>query len=195
MNSLTSRTTSLCEALLLAGVLLFPQGAGKLSRPQKTVPHVSIGAAAARPEDVSTIDGIIKAYYEVVSGPAGQPRQWDRDATLYIPNVRFVIVSEDATGKTTAESMTHQEFVDMSEAAMGGKAFYEHEIHRITQRAGNIAHVFSTAERSSSPDGKAEGRGIDSIELFWDGKRWWITGANLWDVNTVKHPLPQEFLP
>ena len=78
----------------------------------------TIGHVAPRPEDVSTIDGMIKAYYEVVSGPAGQPRQWDRDATLYIPNVRFIIVSEDATGKTTAESMTHQEFVDTSECLL-----------------------------------------------------------------------------
>ena len=179
---------------MLSGVLL-PQIVGKLFNPQKPVPHISIGKAAPLPEDVLTIDGMIKAYYEVVSGPAGQPRQWDRDATLYIPNVRFVIVSEDAIGKTTVESMTHQEFVDSSEAAMGGKAFYEHEVHRITHRAGNIAHVFSTAERSSSPDGKAEGRGIDSLELFWDGKRWWITSANLWDLNTTKHPVPAEFLP
>ena len=187
--------TTLLGALLLTRVLLFPQSAGKSADPQKPVPHVSIGKVAPRPEDVSTIDGMIKAYYEIVSGPAGQPRQWDRDATLYIPNVRFVIISEDATGKATAESMTHQEFVDTSEASIGGKAFYEHEVHRITQRAGNIAHVFSTAERSSSPDGKVEGRGIDSLELFWDGKRWWITAANLWDINTTKHPLPPEFLP
>jgi hypothetical protein len=189
------RTTTMLAGLILSGVLLFPQSAGKQSDPQKPIPHISIGIASPRPEDVSTIDGMIKAYYEVVSGPAGQPRQWARDATLYIPNVRFVILSEDATGKTTAQSTTHQEFVDMSEASMGGKAFYEHEVHRITQRAGNVAHVFSTAERSSSPDGKVEGRGIDSIELFWDGKRWWITGANLWDLNTTKHPLPAEFLP
>ena len=187
--------TTLLGALLLTSALLFPQSAGKSADPQKPVPHVSIGKVAPRPEDVSTIDGMIKAYYEIVSGPAGQPRQWDRDATLYIPNVRFVIISEDATGKATAESMTHQEFVDSSEASIGGKAFYEHEVHRITQRAGNIAHVFSTAERSSSPEGKAEGRSIDSLELFWDGKRWWITGANLWDINTAKHPLPPEFLP
>jgi hypothetical protein len=189
------RTTTVLAGLMLTAVLLFPQSAGKQPDPQKPIPHISIGIASPRPEDVSTIDGMIKAYYEVVSGPAGQRRQWDRDATLYIPNVRFVILSEDATGKTTAQSMTHQEFVDMSQASMGGKAFYEHEVHRITQRAGNVVHVFSTAERSSSPDGKVEGRGIDSIELFWDGKRWWITGANLWDLNTTKHPLPAEFLP
>jgi len=195
VNFFMFRITTLLGALMLTGVLLFPQDAGNPAGPKKSVPHVTIGKAAPRPEDVSTIDGMIKAYYEVVSGPAGQPRQWDRDATLYIPNVRFVIVSEDAVGKTTAVSMSHQEFVDMSEASTGGKAFYEREIHRITQRAGNIAHVFSTAERSSSPDGKVEGRGIDSIELFWDGKRWWIAGANLWDLNTTKHPLPAEFLP
>jgi hypothetical protein len=189
------RITTPLGVLMLTGVLLFPQAASKHSDPRKPIPHISIGKATPRPEDVSTIDGMIKAYYEVVSGPAGQPRQWDRDATLYIPDVRFVVISEDVTGKTTAESMTHQEFVDSSEASIGGKAFYEHEIHRITHRAGNIAHVLSTAERSSSPDGKVEGRSIDSIELFWDGKRWWITGATLWDINTNKHPLPAEFLP
>jgi hypothetical protein len=180
---------------MLPGVLLFPQTVGQQSVPSKPIPHVSIPIIQPRIEDVSTIDGMIKAYYEVVSGPAGQPRQWDRDATLYIPKVRFVIISEDVTGKATARSMTHQEFVDSSEASLNGKAFYEREVHRVTQRAGNIAHVFSTAERSSSPDGKVEGRGIDSIELFWDGKRWWITGANLWDMNTGKHPIPPEFLP
>ena len=189
------RTICFLAAAVFTGVLLFPQQVEKPRVGKKSLPHVTIGKAVPRPEDVSTIDGMIKAYYEVVSGPAGQPRQWDRDATLYIRNVRFVIISEDATGKTTAESMTHQEFVDTSDASLVGKAFYEHEVHRITQRVGNIAHVFSTAERSSSPDGTVEGRSIDSIELYWDGKRWWITGANLWDINTAKHPIPGEFLP
>jgi len=189
------RTICFLAAAVFTGVLLFPQQVEKPRVGKKSLPHVTIGKAVPRPEDVSTIDGMIKAYYEVVSGPASQPRQWDRDATLYIRNVRFVIISEDATGKTTAESMTHQEFVDTSDASLVGKAFYEHEVHRITQRVGNIAHVFSTAERSSSPDGTVEGRSIDSIELYWDGKRWWITGANLWDINTAKHPIPGEFLP
>jgi hypothetical protein len=189
------RTTCFLAAAVFTGFLLFPQQVEKPRVGKKSIPHVTIGKTAPRPEDVSTIDGMIKAYYEVVSGPAGQPRQWDRDATLYIRNVRFIIISEDATGKTTAESMTHQEFVDSSDASLVGKAFYEHEVHRITQRAGNIAHVFSTAERSSSPDGTIEGQSIDSIELYWDGKRWWITAANLWDINTAKHPIPGEFLP
>jgi hypothetical protein len=189
------RTTSLLGAALATGVLLFPQMAGKPPASHKHLPHVPIASVAPRPEDVSTIDGIIKAYFDVISGPAGQPRQWGRDATLYIPNVRFVIISDDAEGRTTARSMTHTEFVDMSEASLSGKSFYEHEVHRITERVGNIAHVFCTAERSSSLDGPVEGRGIDSLELFWDGSRWWITGANIWDLNASKHPLPADFLP
>lgn len=189
------RTTSLLGAAILAGVLLFPQSAGKPSEPQKPVPHVSIAKIPARAEDVSTLDGIIKAYYDVISGPADQPRQWNRDATLYIPNVRFVIIHEDAAGKTTAESMTHQQFVDTSEASLSGKPFYEHEVHRITHRAGSVAHLLSTSEHMSSPTGPVQGSSVDSLELFFDGKRWWISNASIWDVASPKHPLPAEFLP
>jgi hypothetical protein len=189
------RTSSLLGVALATSVLLFPQTTGKIPASQKHLPHVPISGVAPRPEDVSTIDGMVKAYYEVVSGPAGQPRQWGRDATLYIPNVRFIILSEDAEGKTTFRSMTHPEFVDISEAGLNGKAFYEREIHRVTNRIGNVAHILSTAEHMSNPDGPVEGRSIDSLELFFDGSRWWITNANIWDINGTKHPLPAEFLP
>jgi hypothetical protein len=199
MSMFMLRTGNFAVAALVAGLLLFPQDAGKspsVSITRQAPPtHVAIAKIAPRTEDVSTIDGMIKAYYEIVSGPAGQPRQWDRDATLYIPGVRFVIISEDAEGKATAQSMTHQQFVDSSETSMKGKAFYEHEIHRVTNRVGNIAHVLSTGEHTSSPNGPVEGRGIDSLELFWDGQRWWIAGANLWEINTKTHPLPSEYLP
>jgi len=191
------RTVGLASAVA-AGTLLFPPNAGKRLEAQKptteSARHVPIAKITPRPDDIATIDGIMRAYWEVVSGPAGQSRQWDRDATLYIPGVRFVIITEDKDGNATAQSMTHQEFVDSSEAAMAGKAFYEREIHRVTSRAGNIAHILSTAEQRTSPDGPANSQSIDSIELCWDGRRWWITSANLWEINTKVHPLPQEYL-
>lgn len=189
------RTLNFLVVVIVAGVLFFPQEAGKPVGTQKHAPHVTIPKIPARPEDVSTIDGIVKAYYEVVSGPSDQPRQWDRDATLYIPNVRFIVIRDDGAGKTTVQSMTHQEFVDTSDVSLRGKAFYEHEIHRIAHRAGNVAHLLSTAEHMPAPDGPVEGRSIDSLELFWDGTRWWITNANIWDIESSKHPLPAEFLP
>lgn len=195
MSIFMLRTVTIIGAALFSTVLLFPQTAEKSPAPQKPAAHFSIPKIAPRPEDVSTIDGMIKAYYEVVSGPAGQPRQWGRDATLYLPGIRFVIITEDAAGNATAQSMTHQEFVDSTEASLGGKAFFEHEIHRVIHRAGNIAHVLCTGEHMSAPNGPVEGRGIDSLDLYWDGQRWWIANANLWEINTTKHPLQPEFLP
>lgn len=161
---------------------------------QKTAPQVPIPRNEARAEDVSSIDGIIKAYYQVVSGPAGQPRDWGRDATLYIPGVRFVVFGKDRNGKTTAESMTHQEFVDASDRAMVTKGFYEREIHRIVHRGGDVAHILSTAENSVSRNGPAQGHSIDSLELYWDGRRWWIASANVWELSSGES-LPAEFLP
>ena len=37
-------------------------------------------------------------------------------------------------------------------------------------------------------------RGINSIELFWDGKRWWIANA-IWTDETPGQPIPNEYLP
>jgi len=160
-----------------------------------TVTNVPIPHMEPRPEDVSSIDGMIKAYYEVVSGPAEKQREWGRDATLYVPGIRFNIFSQEKQGKTTVRSLSHQEFVNESEAAMKGKPFYEREVHRIAHRAGDVAHVLSTAEQRLAPDGPAQGYGVDSLELYWDGARWWIVNANLWEGDKARTPLPAEFMP
>jgi hypothetical protein len=149
--------------------------------------------AAPRPEDVATIDGMIRAFYAVVSGPAGAPRDWARDRTLYIPNVRFVSVDEDAGGKPVPRIMSHPEFVEGAKD-LEAKGFFEKEIHRLTRRYGPIAHVWSTYESRQTATGPVTQRGINSIELFWDGKRWWIAGA-IWTDETKANPIPKEFLP
>jgi hypothetical protein len=180
---------------VLVALLLFSQTTGTNPSSKSGPAHVKMANIAARPEDVSSIDGIIKAYYEVVSGPAGKPRQWDRDRTLYIPSIRLVNLSEDKEGKMTARSLTHQEFADESDRALGDNAFYEREVHRITHRFGNAAHVLSTAEQMTTPEGPPTGHSIDSLELYWDGHRWWITNANIWPGDVPGRPLTKEFLP
>ena len=149
--------------------------------------------AAPRPEDVATIDGMIRAYYEVVSGPAGAPRDWARDRTLYIPNVRFVDVDTDADGKPLPRLMSHAEFAEGAKE-LEKRGFFEKEIHRLTRRYGPIAHVWSTYESRQTETGPVIGRGINSIELFWDGQRWWIAGA-IWTDETKANPIPKEYLP
>jgi hypothetical protein len=155
--------------------------------------HVAVATAAPRPEDVATIDGMVKAYYEVVTGPAGQPRDWARDRTLYIKDLRFVIVDFDKNGQPAPKIVDHQQFVDSSDANLT-KGFVEKEIYRVTERFGPIAHVWSTYESRRTETGPITMRGINSIELFWDGKRWWIANA-IWTDETKDNPIPKEYLP
>jgi hypothetical protein len=154
---------------------------------------VEVPIVAPRPEDVSTLDGIIKAFYETISGPAGQPRQWGRDRTLYIPGVRFVVI-DARDGKVSAEVMDHQTYVDKVDAPLTRGGFFEREIHRVTKTFGNITHVFSSYESRVKADGPVVERGVNSIELFNDGTRWWIASAT-WESERPNNPLPKELLP
>jgi len=99
-------------------------------------------------------------------------------------------MSVDKAGNPVAHKMTHQEFVDASDAETF-KGFYEKEIQRDTQRFGNIAHIFSSYESRLQSDGPVVARGINSIEAFWDGKRWWIASA-IWDEERPGNPLPKR---
>ena len=161
---------------------------------QDLAKHVEVETIAARTEDVASVDGIMKAFYDIISGPAGQPRQWARDRTLYIPDIRFVMLSEDKNGQAVARIASHQQFVDSADPMVRKEGFYEREIHRVTQKFGHIAHVFSTYETRLQADGPVIGRGINSVELFYDGHRWWIA-SNIWDDERPDNPLPPEYLP
>ncbi|MCL7928196.1 MAG: hypothetical protein M8841_10465 [marine benthic group bacterium] len=147
----------------------------------------------ATPEDVGSIDAIISAFYDVVSGPAGERRDWARDSTLYLPGVRFVVVSRSTDGELTARSFDHGTWASGSNESLE-RGFYEHEIHRVTRRFGPIADVFSTYEWRTTEDGPLGGRGINSIQLFNDGQRWWITGA-IWASEEEEVPIPEAYLP
>jgi hypothetical protein len=203
MTRLQMKITSLSTAIAifaLGGTLMAhaTDGAGQssqseLAQPGKT-PQVSVPLIAPRPEDVSSIDGMMKAFYEVISGPAGQPRQWSRDRTLYISGVWFVAMKEDAKHNPQALVMSHQQMVDRFDSALVDKGFFESEIHRRTERFGNIAHILSTYESRNAKNGPVIDRGVNSIELFWDGQRWWIAGA-IWDEERSDNPIPKELLP
>jgi len=175
-------------ACAIAGPKLSP-----VAQTAATSAHVDVPTIDPRPDDVVSLDGIIAAYYDVISGPAGQPRQWSRDRTLYIPDIRFVSMSASKDGNPVAHTMTHQQFVDASDKSLQG-GFYEKEVHRETQRFGNIAHVFSTYESRTKADGPIIARGINSIQAYWDGKRWWITNA-IWDEERPDNPIPARYSP
>ena len=159
---------------------------------ERDLKAIDVPKVDASPADVATLDGIIKAFYATITGPKGQPRQWSRDRTLYIPDVRFVSMSEQ-DGKIRAGISNHQQYVNSTNESFVRNGFTEREINRVVRRFGNIAHVFSTYEFTNDA-GTDKGRGVNSIELYWDGTRWWISAAS-WDDERPNNPIPKEYLP
>ena len=89
----------------------------------------------ARAEDVGTIEGIVTASYETISGGVGVPRQWGRDRTLFDPNSRSVAVQVNAkTGAITTQWMTEQDFADESDASLAKDGFTERELKHVIKR-------------------------------------------------------------
>ena len=158
---------------------------------EKDLKNVNIPTSEADPKDVSTIDGIIKALYESISGDVGKAREWGRDRTLYTPNIRFVTINSNKD-KSSVRRVTHQQYVNNNNEFLIKSGFVEREINRVTRRFGNLAQVFSTYEWETA-DKKQKGRGINSIQLFYDGKRWWIS-ALAWENEHKDNPIPKEFL-
>ena len=140
-------------------------------------------------EDVKTLDGIIHAYYEVVSGPAGK-RNWERDKSLHHPDAHVMIAGENEEGVPYLKSMKLDEF---HQNFSPNTAFYEQEISRKSQAFGHITHVWSSYQYTQEPDGPVQGRGINSIQLYHDGERWWILGW-VYDSERKNNPLPEKYL-
>ena len=155
---------------------------------------VEIATVAPRPEDVGSIDGMIKAWYDIVTVPKGSKPDWARDHSLYTPETRFLSVGRDKNGKLRGSIFDHVMYASGAGIGIEKEGFYESEIHRVTQRFGQTAHVMSTYESRRTKDGPVIARGVNSIELFNDGSRWWITYAQ-WDEEREGNPLPKELLP
>lgn len=150
---------------------------------------VEIADIAPLSGDVGTIDGLIRAYYAAVNVAPDAPRQWDRDKTLYSPWIRFVGLYQE--GHFSIYS--HQELVDSTEPMIQG-GFSEREIHRIVRQYGNMAHVDSTYEGITGGPGGKRFRGVNSLELYLDGDRWWIASV-IWQAETSEYPIPADLMP
>lgn len=147
-----------------------------------------------RPEDLTTLDGLMKAYYDVVSGPAGSLPDPVRDQTLHHPNAQVTLLDRKADGTATVEVTTLAGYYQRTGTGPRQRGFFEREIHRDTRRIGALVHVWSTYESSETPGGKPFSRGINSIQTVWDGARWWILGS-VFDDERNGGRVPTEYLP
>jgi hypothetical protein len=148
--------------------------------------------AAPYPADVASRDAIVAALYDSISGPAGE-RDWNRFRSLFIPEAQLIASFKKKDGAPGYKAMTVQGYIDSAGKYFKENGFYEREIARRVESFGAITHIFSTYESRNAPDGKPFERGINSIQLWNDGTRWWVVDV-YWAGETPETPIPGRYL-
>lgn len=161
------------------------------------IPEVRAQTPAGDPyaEDVASLDAIIHALYDVISGPAGEVRDWDRFRHLFHPDAgQLVGMGLRPDGDVVHRAMTPDDYVERSGPTLETDGFFETEIGGEEHRFGNMAHVFSAyAARRDPGDLEPFVRGINSIQALWDGERWWIVSV-LWDSERPDNLIPERYV-
>jgi hypothetical protein len=169
------------------------------SQPMQLPPQTPIFSAAElatkvpspNAEDVKSMDAILRAIYDVISGPAGN-RDWKRFRSLFLPQARFTQVGKGPDGATFVISWNVEEFVRDAGEVFSKQPFYENAIVNQPETYGNMAQVFSSYESRHAPGEKPFERGINSIQLLNDGSRWWAISI-AWASERANNPLPAKF--
>ena len=152
-------------------------------------------APAAKPQDVSSPDAILTALYDVISGPAGKSRDWDRFRSLFVPGARLIPTRPRPDGGAGVSVLTPDEYATTAGPRLEQSGFFEREIHKTVDQFGNVMHVFSTYEsRRKADDPQPFARGINSIQLLRDGNRWWVVTI-YWDSERPGNAIPPKYLP
>jgi hypothetical protein len=158
--------------------------------PRPPEPDLNTQVPTPKPEDVKSVDSILAALYNVISGPAGE-RDWNRFRSLFLPVARLTASTKDAQGNIRPRLRSVEDYVKGAGAYFITHPFYETPVVNRVERFGNIVQVFSSYESRTAPDAAPFVRGINSIQLLFDGQRWWIVSI-LWDEERPDNPLPKD---
>ena len=186
--------------LTLAAAFAISQSASAQSS-EKPAPQSAASAQAApdpfasvpapKPDDVKSIDAIMTAVYDVISGPPGE-RDWSRFRSLFLPTARLTAATKGTDGAIHLRPMSADEYATRAGGYFLKNGFFERPIVNRVQTFGNIAQVLSSYESRHAAGEAPFARGINSFQLLNDGKRWWVVSI-LWDEERADNPLPKEF--
>ncbi len=152
------------------------------------------GWPKAKSDDVRSVDAIVAATYDVISGPKGTERDWNRFRSLFLPDGRLLPTVALQDGHADVRPMTVDQYIELVSGSFQGNGFFERGIAQKVESFGNLVHVFTTYEsRHSAEDAKPFARGINSFQLLKDGDRYWVIAIS-WDSERSDNPIPAKYL-
>jgi hypothetical protein len=157
--------------------------------------------AAKSASDVDTVDHLVASLYDVISGAAGKPRDWERFRSLFLPDGRLGVIRADVPAtaaeparKSDAVFLTPEMYIERDDPYFKTHGFFEHSIANRVEQFGNLVHVWSTYEsRHAAEDPQPFTRGINSLQIVHAQGRYWIASV-LWDDERPGLTLPERYL-
>lgn len=151
------------------------------------LPAMPAGAAPVSPADRAGIDATMHAVYAVISGPAGQKRDFDKMRALFAPGALL-----RAIGPKGIRGGSLDDYIAKSGPILEKEGFTEKELARRTEVYGNLASVWSSYDGRTA-SGSFHERGINSFQLVKvDGK--WLVASILWQEEGTQFPLPKDMI-
>jgi hypothetical protein len=148
---------------------------------------IPAAASAASKADLSGIDQTIHAVYDVISGPPGQKRDFDRMRSLFAPGATL-----KAIGPKGLRGGTLEDYISRNAAILEKEGFTERELGRRVEIWGGLATAWSAYDGRTA-NGSFHERGINSFQLVKvDGK--WLVASILWQEATPENPLPADLI-
>jgi len=144
-------------------------------------------------KDVESVDAIISALYAIISGPAG-PKDWDRERHILHPTARMMrgLPPGAPAGDPPTPGLrvfSGEQFIEYAKPRLLAENFYEYETGREEFRFGRFVHIISAYASTQGLDQPPFARGINGIQLWFDGGRWWVMSV-IWDWEGGENRIP-----
>lgn len=132
------------------------------------------------PDDLSTIDGLLAALYDTISGSAGVEPDWDRERTLFAPDARLIPTRLGDDGELRPHVLDVDGYIASRRVYLRDNDFFERQVRREIKQFRHIAQVFSEYESATTPGGAPFVSGVNLLQLIFRDGRWWIQSI-LWE--------------
>ena len=148
---------------------------------------IAAAVASANAPDLTAIDKAVTGVYEVISGPPGQKRDFDRMRAMFAPGATMKSI-----GPKGLRGGTVEDYIARNSAILEKEGFTERELGRRVELWGGLATVWSAYDGRTA-NGSFHERGINSFQLVKvDGK--WLVASILWQEETPENPLPRNLV-
>lgn len=142
-----------------------------------------LGTAAV---EEAAIRRTVADVYAVISGPAGQKRDWARMRTLFTRDARLY-----AVGRAALVGGSLEDYITRNGPNLERVGFTERELASRVQMYGNVAQVWSSYHGTST-DRSVDIRGINSFQLARQHDGTWLVHSILWQQERPDLKLPAD---